>query len=266
MRAGQQPQLAGYLDAVEPADRESLFGDLLGVEFELRQYRGESPTVAEYEETFPQYAAVIQAVLHETARRTGWPTAACGAGLCAGRLPDRSRDRSRRDGSGLPGRTAVAGPHRRAESADPRTSVLRQGSRAFPAQGARAASLHHTHIVPVLEVGEDDGRLYYAMQLIHGRPLQELLAEQRGRPTAGSGRGRAVVGEDQASRDDRGSYWRRVSRIGRQIAEALQHAHERGILHRDIKPANLLVDRQGNVWVTDFGLAKVDDSDSDTPG
>src|SRR5262249_6873422 len=51
-------------------------------------------------------------------------------------------------------------------------------------------------------------------------------------------------------------YWNSVARIGIQVAEALEYANSQGIVHRDIKPSNLLLDTQGTVWVTDFGLAK----------
>jgi serine/threonine protein kinase/WD40 repeat protein/tetratricopeptide (TPR) repeat protein len=60
---------------------------------------------------------------------------------------------------------------------------------------------------------------------------------------------------------DRGRYYREVARIGLQLADALAYAHARGVIHRDIKPANLILDGRGNVWVTDFGLAKFADQD-----
>ena len=55
------------------------------------------------------------------------------------------------------------------------------------------------------------------------------------------------------------TYWHSVAHIGRQVADALEHAHDQGILHRDIKPGNLLLDTHGTVWITDFGLAKAED-------
>ena len=61
-----------------------------------------------------------------------------------------------------------------------------------------------------------------------------------------------------------GAYWRSVALIGRQVAEALQYAHAHHTLHRDIKPANLLLDAQGVVWITDFGLAKAMEHDNVT--
>ena len=103
----------------------------------------------------------------------------------------------------------------------------------FQREAETVARLHHTNIVPIFAVGSEHGVHYYAMQFIEGRSLAEVLAE--GRP--------ARPASDVAA-------W------GLQAAEALAHAHRRGVIHRDVKPSNLLLDAEGVVWLTDFGLAK----------
>ncbi|MFO0844204.1 MAG: serine/threonine-protein kinase [Gemmataceae bacterium] len=154
----------------------------------------------------------------------------------------------------------------------------------FSREAKAAARLHHTNIVPVYGVGEQEGLYYYVMQFIQGLGLDQVLAELRAlrkggpvAPVAGelsaisvaqsllsgdvSSSVRLPGQPDGSSLSGTGrEYWQSVARIGAQVARALGHAHHQGTLHRDIKPSNLLLDARGNVWVTDFGLAKASDS------
>lgn len=218
----------------------------------------------------------------------------------------------------------------------------------FRREAEAAARLHHTNIVPIFGVGEDQGLQFYAMQFIEGVPLsrlirawreaahgpvtaesgstsisvagslslvgavQELLGHDAAlecanseavktlvdesetpavpsplmqvslHPDSGvSGPPRVVVREKSAAdalstvatplasdesqvpvaREHR-AFWQEIVRVVIDVAQALSHAHHLGILHRDIKPANLLLDTAGSIWVTDFGLAKVETQDN----
>jgi serine/threonine protein kinase/tetratricopeptide (TPR) repeat protein len=154
----------------------------------------------------------------------------------------------------------------------PFAAVLDQRQIArFRNEAQAAAQLHHPHIVPVFAVGQEQGVYYYAMQFIEGQSLQQAIDDlrrcaadlQRRSTVATRGADRSTaVNRVTASRSSLqaggpSEFFRTVARVGQEAAEALHHAHERGILHRDIKPSNLLLDATGKVWVTDFGLARV---------
>jgi serine/threonine-protein kinase len=103
----------------------------------------------------------------------------------------------------------------------------------FEAEIETLRKLNHPNIVRLFGFGEQDGQLYYAMELVDGNSLEEELR-----------RGQRFE-------------WQEVTRIGIEICRALRHAHDRGIIHRDIKPGNLLMVSNGRVKLSDFGIARL---------
>ncbi len=169
-----------------------------------------------------------------------------------------------------------------------------------------AAQLNHPNIIPVYAVGATDGVNFFAMHLVEGRNINQLIKEirfelldvqskgQNGKATVndlpdmetdnrlGEKRKSSHAQRSDSPHDERvelsaADFVHRsghhsttmraahaVARLGAKVADALQHAHDMGIIHRDIKPSNLMLDLQGKVWVTDFGLAHVKSAPSMT--
>lgn len=114
----------------------------------------------------------------------------------------------------------------------------------FRAEAEVAAKLSHPHIVAIYEVSQIGSVHFFSMQLIRGKSLADPLNGPRFRP------GDPRPGE--SSKDQQV----RIARMMVTIADAIHHAHQRGLLHRDLKPKNILMDHEGNPYVSDFGLAR----------
>jgi tetratricopeptide (TPR) repeat protein len=268
---------------VTDASAEALLGEVVD-EFLERLGRGERPDVEEYARRYPQLAAAVHQLLpalqavHLSA--ADGPPGAEGPEIePEGPLGDfRIVREVGRGGMGVVYEAVQISLGRRvALKVLPFAAALdgRQ-LRRFQNEAQAAAHLHHQHIVPVYAVGCERGVHYYAMQFVEGQTLAALIHELRLRaglqpggqgdpvaPASAAGLGtpaadtcrQAAVSTALSTR--RPAFLRTAAHLGLQAAEALEHAHGLGVVHRDVKPANLLVDVQGNLWVTDFGLAQV---------
>ena len=310
--------------------------DRLAEEFLACFRRGERPSVAEFVERYPECSDEIRELfpaLVMMERLKPGPTTRNGIAAKpseAGRPLDRLGDylilrEVGRGGMGIVYEAVQESLGRHvALKVLPHSQMDPCRLERFRREARSAAGLHHTHIVPVFGVGEQNGIHYYAMQYIHGQGLDKVLEDVRklrngekpGPEVPGSGsitdattaevalglltgRFQSPAPDLRAQGGDRTSpfssnrdftlnvelpgprpaedlelpassalsglsgsrYVLSVARVGVQVAEALAYAHGKRILHRDIKPSNLLLDANGTVWVTDFGLAKSEEAE-----
>jgi serine/threonine protein kinase len=121
-----------------------------------------------------------------------------------------------------------------------------QAVERFQREARAAARLSHPNIVPVLDFGREEGCYFYAMELIDGPSLAELLEARRAGQSSVRGRRETLDLTDPRACAD----------VAALLADALEHAHQNGVLHRDVKPHNVLIDPRGTPRLVDFGLAR----------
>ena len=313
-------------------------------EFVARLRNGESPSIEEYKQRYPTLAAEIDDVFpalemleqcrpEQEQEQPRFATAS---------IPDRLGEyrilqEIGRGGMGIVYMAEHETMFRRvALKVLPQSAQLDQTQLSRFHREARAAGqMHHSNIVPVFEVGEDQGIHFYAMQFIRGQNLDLVIDEvkrlfgdktdsrklapstPRGVTVAStliSGRreesasdaesqppydglprpskpasannatgveacrtdlatdskspeeSSSLTSEWSSGDSSRREYFRRVAGIGLQVVDALAYAHHNGVLHRDIKPSNLILDTEGTVWMTDFGLAQNEEEALTTTG
>lgn len=356
------------MDSSESLERHPF--ELLADEFVSKVRAGQSPSIDEYAQQYPEHAAVIRSVFPSllvvekiSAKDSTVSYASTSRQddrFSRQQLPSQFDDYQivrciGQGGMGVVYEAIQESLHRKValKVIHPQASSSSHSRARFQREAESAAGLHHTNIVPVYGSGEDHGLLYYAMQLIHGSTLAQIvqsLQNRLGGPSEinyacseqtihavdrlmspkpvgfftelkGSNNYASqntqgddlqtrllatreltlsptkslpndLVREDCRSSDPSDSetsagslegisnesspsakssleqlprhYYRNICRLVAKVANALDYAHESGVLHRDIKPSNLLLDQTGTIWVADFGLARREDLDGQT--
>jgi len=145
-----------------------------------------------------------------------------------------------RGGMGIVYRARQSDPVREvALKALPGAELMSEEARQrFHIEAQAMARLQHPAIVPIYELGEEDGTPFFTMKLAAGGCLAQRIGDFKGK-------------------------WREIAELIATIAEAVHYAHERGVLHRDLKPGNVLFDESGQALVSDFGLAKIIGEEAD---
>jgi serine/threonine protein kinase/Flp pilus assembly protein TadD len=230
--------------AINETDELEIKVALIADEYSARIARGESPDVDALAAHVPGSERTVREVLHtlQMMHRATSPSHLLDS------MPTKIGDFEIIDEIGRGGMGVVYLAKQSSSSLKVAIKVLPPSAsndfnkrKRFDIEMHSASILQHPNIVPVIRTGIADGIRYYAMQFIEGTSLELYLRKQRIQSNA--------IHESDVSQ---------IVKWIRNLALALQHAHNLGVIHRDIKPSNILLDDAGKVWITDFGLARVE--------
>ncbi len=239
-RTNQTPSIESVLgDDMSPIEREALLAELIVLDIDYRRRRGETPTQQEYIDRFPKDATVIVDALKVVDKRSAVfepPTIA--------RLTKLFPGLEIIEFIGAGGMGAVY--KARQEGLD-RVVALKilpeefghdiKFALRFTREARTLAKLSHPNIVSVFEFGNVDDTHYFLMEFVDGSTLRDVVAGRQLEPAHA---------------------WAIVPHL----CDALQYAHDKGVVHRDIKPENILMGADGSVKITDFGLSRILENES----
>jgi hypothetical protein len=266
-RRSDRCSIEDLVDPLAASERTAVLKALVALDVELREERGEHPKPAEYFKRFPIEASLISSAFppqnsaDETIESTFlWSGAEDDASFALGIAPELPAhthallDKARADGlpkapaqlgryevlqylgEGGYGRVYLARDHalgRDVAIKVPKSKTLSSPDRfeALLKEGRSTAALNHPSIVSVFDIGRsDDGVVFVVLEYVKGITLANLLKLERIKPV-------------------------RLAECVAEVADAVHHAHQAGLVHRDLKPSNIIIDRHGKPRITYFGLA-----------
>ncbi|NQV29012.1 MAG: serine/threonine protein kinase [Rhodopirellula sp.] len=286
-----EPELDGFPTDLDPRRvRSRVQIEVLASEYAEKARLRQNPSIESYIERYPELAAQIRELFPMVAALEQWKSDRESEVLRA-QLPDQFKLKQLGDcrlireigrgGMGVVFEALEGSIERRvAVKLLPwRISMVPHRQERFEREAQTIAKLRHANIVPIFRFGRHDDYAYYVMQYVESvnlghiiealRERQQVSPAQEIRDEVSSTAARAEQStglvETTGPVEKKGlkhDSWKGFARIGLQVAQALRHAHRKGVLHNDVKPGNLLIDAAGKVFVTDFGLAEPLDPDS----